>query len=114
MKIARLVSLLIVAFVAAVVVRSAEKEKEVTLTGAGQCAKCSLGKTESCQNAVVVKQDGKETTYLIADNEVSKKFHDELCDAVKQIKVTGVVKDNKGQKEIVASKIELVAKPAAG
>jgi hypothetical protein len=107
MKITRLVSLVIVALVAAFVVRAAEKEKEVTLTGMGQCAKCSLGKTESCQNAIVVKEGGKDVVYLLAQNDVSKKFHDEVCEAAKAIKVTGVVKDTKGQKEIVASKIEL-------
>jgi hypothetical protein len=113
MKITRFIGLLIVALVAAIVVRAAEKEKEVTLTGMGQCAKCSLGKTAECQNAIVVKQDGKEIVYLLAENEVSKKFHDEICDAAKEIKVTGLVKEAKGQKEIVASKIELV-KGAAG
>ena len=108
MKIIRLVSLLAVALGAAALVFAADQEKEVTLTGLGQCAKCSLGKTESCQNAIVVKQDGKEETYLLTENEVSKKFHDEICDTVKAIKVTGVVKTTKGQKEITASKIELV------
>ncbi len=83
-------------------------EKEVTLTGAGQCAKCSLGKTTSCQNAIVVKKDGKEETYFLADNPVSKAFHDNICSEVKSIKVTGVVKEVKGQKEITPSKIEEV------
>jgi hypothetical protein len=108
MKISRFVSLLVAALAAVVVAIAAEKEKEVTLTGMGQCAKCSLGKTESCQNALVVKQDGKEQVYLLAQNDVSKKFHDEVCESVKAIKVTGVVKETKGQKEITASKIELV------
>lgn len=83
-------------------------DKEVTLVGAGQCAKCSLGLTKSCQNALVVKQDGKEQVYLLTENDVSKKFHDEVCSDTKQIKVTGVVKDVDGKKEITASSIALV------
>lgn len=83
-------------------------EKEVTLTGAGQCAKCSLGKTSSCQNAIVVKKDGKEEVYLMAANAVSKAFHEGICSDVKSIKVTGVVKEVDGQKEITPSKIEEV------
>lgn len=83
-------------------------DKEVTLVGAGQCAKCSLSMTASCQNAVVVKQDGKDQVYLLTENEVSKKFHDEVCTDVKQIKVTGIVKETGGKKEITASRIELV------
>lgn len=83
-------------------------DKEVTLTGAGQCAKCSLGKADACQNALVVKKDGKEETYFLTENAVSKAFHSGICSDVKQIKVTGVVKDNAGKKEITASKIEEV------
>jgi hypothetical protein len=112
MKTSRLVSLFVAAAFAAVAAFAAEKEKEVTLTGMGQCAKCSLSKTASCQNAIVVKQDGKDVTYLLTENDVSKKFHDEICEAAKEIRVVGVVKDTKGEKEIVASKIELVKKAA--
>ena len=83
-------------------------DKEVTLSGAGQCAKCSLGITKSCQNALVVKQDGKETVYLLAENDVSKKFNDELCSDTKALKVTGIVSEKDGQKIITASKIEPV------
>jgi hypothetical protein len=91
MKTSRLVSLFVAAAFAAVAAFAAEKEKEVTFTGTGQCAKCSLGKTESCQNAIVVKQDGKDVTYLIAENDVSKKFHDQICEAAKEVRVVGVV-----------------------
>lgn len=80
----------------------------VTLVGEGQCAKCSLGLTKSCQTALVVKQDGKEQTYFLVDNDVSRKFHHEVCTDSKQIKVTGVVKDVAGKKEITASSIEPV------
>ena len=84
------------------------KTEEVTLTGTGKCAKCSMGTTDSCQNAVVVKQDGKEETYLLAKNDISKAFHKNVCEEDKEIKVTGTVKEVDGHKEITASKIELV------
>lgn len=83
-------------------------DKEVTLVGAGQCAKCSLGLTKSCQNALVVKTDGKEETYLLTANDVSENFHDNICKDVKEIKVTGVVATVDGKKVITPSRIELV------
>jgi hypothetical protein len=106
MKLTHLASLFVAATFTAAVAFAADKE--VTLTGTGQCAKCGLGKTEACQTALVVKKDGKEEVYLLTENAVSKGFHDNVCDSAKPIKVTGVVKDADGKKEITASKIELV------
>lgn len=106
MKISAIASLFAVALFFAASAFAADRE--VTLVGAGQCAKCSLGLVKSCQTAVVVTQDGKEQVYLLTDNDVSKKFHDAVCTDTKQIKVTGVVKDTDGKKEITASSIELV------
>jgi hypothetical protein len=83
-------------------------DKEVTLVGTGLCAKCSLNETSECQNALVVKKDGKEEVYLLTANAVSEDFHDNICKESKPMKVTGVVKETKDGKEITASKIELV------
>lgn len=85
-------------------------EKETTWVGLGQCAKCSLSKTEECQNALVVKKDGKEELFLLVENEVSKKFHEHLCTGTAEIRVVGTLKEAAGKKEITASKIELVKK----
>ena len=79
--------------------------KDVKLTGEGQCAKCSLKQTDACQNAVVVKEGGKETTYLMAKNDVAQKFHGSVCKGVKQITVTGSVSEKDGKKIITASKV---------
>lgn len=87
---------------------AAPAAKEVTLVGTGKCAKCSLGTAKECANALVVKQDGKEVTYMLSKNDVSEKFHKKICEEDKEIKVTGTVKMNGDQKEITASKIELV------
>lgn len=85
-------------------------DAEVTLVGEGECAKCALGKTDTCQNALVVTTDGKEQIYYLAQNALSQKFHDNVCTENKQIKVTGVVKETDGKKEITATSIELVKK----
>ncbi len=82
----------------------------VTLVGEGQCAKCSLGKSDTCQNVVVVTEGGKEQIYYLAQNALSLKFHDSVCTETKSIKVVGVVKDVGGKKEITATSIELVKK----
>jgi hypothetical protein len=82
----------------------------VTLVGEGQCAKCSLGKSDTCQNVVVVTKDGKEQVYYLAQNALSQKFHDNVCTDTKQIKVTGIVKETAGKMEITATSIELVKK----
>jgi hypothetical protein len=85
----------------------AADKAEKTITGEGQCAKCSLNETESCQNAIVTDEGGKKVTYLIKHDAVSKKFHSNICKAKKQVTATGTVEEKDGQKVLTASKIEL-------
>jgi hypothetical protein len=82
-------------------------EKEITVTGEGKCAKCSLKETDKCQNAVQVEKDGKTTTYYLVQNDVSKAFHDELCKESKKVTATGTVKEVDGKQQFTASKIAL-------
>ena len=82
----------------------------VTLVGKGECAKCALGKSDTCQNVVVVTKDGKEQIYYLTQNPLSEKFHDNVCTEPQEIKVVGVVKDNGDKKEITATSLELVKK----
>jgi hypothetical protein len=86
-------------------------DKEVTLTGDGKCGKCALKETKECQNVVQVEKDGKKVTYYLEPNDVSKKFHSEICTETKKVKVTGTVKEVDGKQRLTAKKIELV-KPA--
>ena len=109
MKTTSLVSLLALGLFGASLVWAAEPAP-VTLVGQGQCAKCSLGKSDTCQNVVVVTKDGKEEVYWLTQNPLSEKFHDNVCTAPKEIKVVGVVKETAGKKEITATSIELVKK----
>lgn len=83
------------------------QDKEVTLTGEGKCAKCALKETKECQNVIQTEKDGKKVTYYIAQNDVSKKFHDNLCQETKKITATGTVKEVDGKMQLTAKKIEL-------
>ena len=87
---------------------SAYAGEEKTLTGEAKCAKCILKQTDSCQNAVQVKENGKTITYLLAKNDVSKKFHENVCTESKKVKVTGTVKEVAGKFELTPTKIDLV------
>jgi hypothetical protein len=84
--------------------------EDKTFNGKGECAKCSLGKTKSCQMAVTVKEDGKDTTYLVENNDVSKKFHKNVCTSTADVTLKGKLKEVDGQKVIEASEINLAKK----
>ena len=86
------------------------EEKEQTITGDGQCAKCSLKQADSCQNAIKVKKDGKDIVYLLEPNDVSKAFHSKICTKTEKVTATGKVKEEGGKMKMTASKIELAAK----
>jgi RecG-like helicase len=81
---------------------------EKTITGEGKCAKCALKETKSCQNAIQVKEGDKTVTYYLAHNDVSKKFHENICQETKKVKATGTVKEVDGKLELTPTKIELV------
>jgi len=89
---------------------SLAEDEKVTLEGKGECAKCSLKKTDSCQNTVTVEKGGKKTTYFIEHNDVAKKFHKNICQEAKDIKVVGTVKEVDGKQVVTASEIEVAKK----
>lgn len=87
--------------------RAADKEKEQELKGDGCCLKCQMHKSDSCQNVLAVKEkDGKTTVYVLEQNEVSKKFHSNLCQGPAKIVAKGVVKKDGDKNILVASKLE--------
>src|SRR5580698_7398150 len=53
--------------------------KDVTLTGTAVCGKCFLHQSKECQNVLLVVQDNKTNEYWMAQNDVSKNFHDQIC-----------------------------------
>ncbi len=85
---------------------NAEEKKEQTFTGKGECAKCALDKADSCQMAITVKEDGKDKTYLLENNAVTKAYHKNICKSEKKVKVIGTFKEKDGEKIIVAKKVE--------
>ncbi len=97
----------VMTFMLATSVFAAEKGKEVTITGEGMCAKCALHQTKECQNAIQVEKNGKTITYYLAQNDVSKDFHDNICKENKKITATGTVKKVDGKMELTPTKIEL-------
>jgi len=88
--------------------KDAKDEKEVTITGEGKCGKCALKETEKCQNVIETKDDsGKKVKYYLAQNEVSKKFHEQICQESKKVTAKGKVKEVDGKKELTISKIDV-------
>jgi hypothetical protein len=83
------------------------KDKEVTLKGEAKCGKCALKETDSCQNVIETKEDGKTVKYYLAKNDVSKEFHSNVCKETKKVTAKGTVKEVDGKKEFTAKKIEL-------
>lgn len=66
------------------------------IAGSGMCAKCELGKADSCQNAVQVEKEGKKITYLMAKNDVAKDFHGKICQSTKKVAAVGKVEEKDG------------------
>ena len=83
------------------------KGKEITVKGEAQCAKCSLKQASECQTVIISEKDGKKTTYYLAKNAVSDKFHDEVCKAPKQAIVTATCKKEGDKLVLTASKAEV-------
>ena len=83
------------------------KDKTVTITGEGKCGKCALKETDECQNVIEVEKDGKKTTYYLAQNELSKAFHKNICKENKKVTATGTVKKEENKRVLTVSKIEL-------
>ncbi len=77
------------------------------LTGKGVCLKCALGKSRTCQNAIQVTVDGKETVYVLDQNGVSKKFHKHVCQDTVDVSAEGTVAKIGDRLEFTASKIDV-------
>lgn len=79
-----------------------------TLEGEATCAKCDLKKAEKCQFALTVEKDGKKEVILAEQNDVAKKFHENICKDTVKVKVEGTVAEKDGQKLITLTKVEKV------
>ena len=87
----------------------AESSKSKTISGEAKCAKCMLKEADKCQTVIQTEdKKGKMVSYYVADNDVSKAFHQNVCKESKKVTATGTVKKVDGKNEFTASKIELV------
>ena|SRR5579862_5284102 len=103
---------LVVAFVLVFGTQGGE-QKEVTLKGEIQCAKCSLHLKEvsKCTTAIQVKEGSKTTTYLFDDKGSGESYHEPVCGGEKQMgTVTGTVAEKDGNKWIKPKKVEYTKK----
>lgn len=82
--------------------------KEQTINGEAMCAKCSLKEASKCQTVIQAKDaEGKTVTYYLAQNQVAKDFHDNVCKGAKKVTATGTVASVDGKEQLTATKIEL-------
>jgi hypothetical protein len=102
---------LLVSSVAAVLLvtfAAASFAAEKSIEGEAKCAKCALKETKECQTVIQAKEGNKTVTYYLVDNDVSKKFHDNVCKTTAKVRATGDVKEVNGKMQFTATKIELV------
>lgn len=83
--------------------------KEVTIKGEAKCAKCSLHESDKCQTVIETKKRGKVVTYYVAQNDIAKGFHKEVCQEPKKVKATGTVEEVDGKKQLTLTKITAAA-----
>jgi hypothetical protein len=81
--------------------------EEKTFKGEMKCGKCALKESDTCQNVLLVKKDDKEQEFWLAENEVSKAFHTQVCKETKKVTVTGKVTKEGKKKILTADKIEV-------
>jgi hypothetical protein len=88
---------------------AADPNEAGRLTGNMVCAKCVLHETKECQNVLQVVEGGKTNNYYLAQNDVSKNFHDSICGTSgEKTTVTGIFSEKDGKQILTASKIEPV------
>ena len=101
-----LAAIVATAFLVSFVSTVRAEDEQTTIKGEAVCAKCELHKTEKCQTAIRVKgDDGKETIYYAANNQVAKDFHKTICQAPAKVTAVGTVKEHDGKKTIKLTKI---------
>jgi hypothetical protein len=97
-------------FLAATAIQALASVDMVTITGQGKCAKCSLKLAKECQTVIQADKDGKTVTYYLADNDVARNFHENVCKQDKTVTATGTVEEKDGKMQLTATKIEVVKK----
>lgn len=80
---------------------------QVTITGNVVCGKCVLHVTKECQNVLqVVDASGTTNNFFLVQNDVSKNFHQNICEnAGEKATVTGTITEKHGQEVLTATSI---------
>jgi len=86
---------------------TAEADDAKTITGEGKCAKYDLKETDACQTVIQIKEGDKTITYYVADNDVAKAFHKQVCQKPAKVTATGTAKTVNGKQQLTVTKIEL-------
>ncbi len=104
----RVFALAAVLMVAGLVAFVRAEEKQVTLKGDLQCAKCVQkdAEAQACQALLVVKDGDQEIKYILENNDISKPFIEKACEKKVPLAVTGTVAEKEGKKVLTATKIE--------
>ena len=93
-------------------VATAEDKKEVKLTGALVCGKCTLKATPKCSNVLQVKEGDKVVNYFLDDKGNAEAYHEGVCggEKIEGVAVTGTVTEKDGKKYVKATKVDLKKK----
>ena len=83
----------------------ADDKKETKLEGKMVCTKCKLKETESCGNALIVKEGDKNVTVYLKDKGKDEEYH--VCSGEKAVTVTGKVIEKDGKKLVEGAKVEV-------
>lgn len=103
-----IVGLVLLALATPTKAADSEKGRERTINGEAMCAKCALKESDKCQTVIETKTAaGRKVKYYVVDNELAKKFHDQICENPKKVTAVGTVKRVDGKRELTLTKIEL-------
>jgi hypothetical protein len=86
------------------------KDKVVTVKGEAKCAMCMLHEGTACKTVIQTESHGKTVTYYLADNDVSKGFHDNVCHGGEKVVAKGTVTEVDGKKTLTLTKLEVAKK----
>ena len=86
------------------------KDKEVTIHGEAKCAMCLLHEGDACKTVIQTTKHGKTITYYLADNDVSKGFHEDVCHNAAKVVAKGVVAEVNGKPQLTLTEIKLAKK----
>ena len=71
--------------------------------GEASCAKCALKEADKCQTVITTAKGDK---LYVAQNDIAKGFHKEVCKASAKVTAEGTIAEKDGKKTITLTKID--------